>query len=287
MGGGPRTFPGGLNNWQWKRLHEKQARDKEKRLLDQEKQLYEARVRSEIRSKLTHDPDGTISPNGQNFKPLSPKEHVKSLADRFMKPGAEDLWNEDDGPVNASDVREMRRIEASHRPVNVRGLLSGQNRRGFSVCSLGNVRCYSGRAMRFSNRRNDSDESDSSSDEEMGFLATKTNGGDMRGPRLSLVGLSGDEEEGEGNGNGRGKVMMSSGAALGKYDIKTKRIPLQMAEQEDDVSLHVQAIRNELNKRKMVEMESAAGDDDDTILSTKRYGFSETDLLKQIVSIIW
>ncbi|PWA67962.1 DNA/RNA helicase, DEAD/DEAH box type, N-terminal [Artemisia annua] len=278
MGGGPRTFPGGLNKWQWKRLHEKQARDKEKRLLDQEKQLYEARVRSEIRSKLTHDPDGTSSPNGQNFKPLSPKEHVKSLADRFMKPGAEDLWNEDDGPVEASDVREMRRIEASHRPVNVRGLLSGQNRRGFSVCSLGNVRCYSGRAMRFNKRGNDSDESDSSADEEMGFLAMKTKGGDMRVPRLSLVGLSGDEEEGEGkgNGNGRGKKMMMSSAALGKYDIKTKRIPLQMVEQEDDVSLHVQAIRNELNKRKMAEIENEAGDDDDTILSTKR--FDECDV---------
>ncbi|CAI0557144.1 unnamed protein product [Linum tenue] len=42
MGGGPRTFPGGLNKWQWKRLHEKKASEKEKRLLDQEKQLYQA-----------------------------------------------------------------------------------------------------------------------------------------------------------------------------------------------------------------------------------------------------
>ncbi|CAH2075734.1 unnamed protein product [Thlaspi arvense] len=49
MGGGPRTFPGGLNKWQWKRLHEKKAREKEKRLLDQEKQLYQARIRSQIR----------------------------------------------------------------------------------------------------------------------------------------------------------------------------------------------------------------------------------------------
>ena len=60
-----------------------------------------------------------------------------------------------------------------------------------------------------------------------------------------------------------------------------------MVEQEDDMSLHVQAIRNELNKRKMAEIENETGDDDDTILSTKRYDFTEMELLKQIVSIIW
>ncbi|VVB02011.1 unnamed protein product [Arabis nemorensis] len=32
-------------------------------------------------------------------RPISSKEHIKSLADRFMKAGAEDMWNEDDGPV--------------------------------------------------------------------------------------------------------------------------------------------------------------------------------------------
>ncbi|GJX56303.1 probable DEAD-box ATP-dependent RNA helicase 48 [Tanacetum coccineum] len=152
------------------------GKDKEKRLLDQEKHLYEARVRSEIRSKLTHEPNGPTSPNAPNFKPLSPKEHIKSLADRFMKPGAEDLWK--------------------------RGTI--------------------GRAMRF----NDSDESNSSSDEEMGFL----------GPRL------GDEEG-------------------------------------DDVSLHVRRLDMTLLYEEAWfprEIESEAGDDDDTILSTKR--FDECDV---------
>lgn len=107
MGGGPRTFPGGINKWQWKRLHEKKAREKEKRLLDQEKQLYQARVRSDIRAKVAaaENPSfGGEKPdqNQPNHGPLTPEEHIKALADRFMKEGAEDLWNEnDERPVNA------------------------------------------------------------------------------------------------------------------------------------------------------------------------------------------
>ncbi|CAN1312608.1 Putative DEAD-box ATP-dependent RNA helicase 33 [Linum perenne] len=117
MGGGPRTFPGGLNKWQWKRLHEKKAREKEKRLLDQEKQLYQARIRSQIRSKLA---DGGIDSSsaadaGANYNPMTPKDHVKALADRFMKEGAEDLWNEDDGPLKSTPSRSSERSEALNR----------------------------------------------------------------------------------------------------------------------------------------------------------------------------
>ncbi|KAL3738115.1 hypothetical protein ACJRO7_019620 [Eucalyptus globulus] len=104
MGGGPRTFPGGLNKWQWKRMHEKKAREKEKRLLEQEKQLYQARIRSEIRATLAGEPDASgygdsAAAATTTHDPMSPKDHVKALADRFMKEGAEDLWNEDDGPL--------------------------------------------------------------------------------------------------------------------------------------------------------------------------------------------
>lgn len=103
MGGGPRTFPGGLNKWQWKRLHEKKAREKEKRLLDQEKQVYQARIRSEIRVKLASAENPSLSPqqvdrSQPSYGPLSAKDHIRALADRFMKEGAEDLWNEADGP---------------------------------------------------------------------------------------------------------------------------------------------------------------------------------------------
>ncbi|XP_039134358.1 LOW QUALITY PROTEIN: probable DEAD-box ATP-dependent RNA helicase 48 [Dioscorea cayenensis subsp. rotundata] len=98
MGGGPRTFPGGLNKWQYKRMHEKMAREKERHLLHQEKQLYFARLRSEIRAKI----GGKQPPPSDDASGTGPyviKDHIKALADRFMKAGAEDLWNKDDGPL--------------------------------------------------------------------------------------------------------------------------------------------------------------------------------------------
>ncbi|KAJ6712440.1 DEAD-BOX ATP-DEPENDENT RNA HELICASE 33-RELATED [Salix purpurea] len=117
MGGGPRTFPGGLNKWQWKRLHEKKAKEKEKRLLDQEKQLYQARMRSQIRSKLAGQPDP--DPDPSKFNPMSPKEHIKALADRFMKEGAEDLWNETDGPLKAPSDERPRFVGTNQRPGSI------------------------------------------------------------------------------------------------------------------------------------------------------------------------
>uniref|UniRef100_A0A0A9DID3 Uncharacterized protein n=1 Tax=Arundo donax TaxID=35708 RepID=A0A0A9DID3_ARUDO len=92
MGGGPRTFPGGLSKWQYKRMHEKLARQKQRGLLRHEKQLYLARLRSEIRASRLPGADPTAPP-GEG--PTS----SRALADRFRKPGAEDLWNEDDGPL--------------------------------------------------------------------------------------------------------------------------------------------------------------------------------------------
>lgn len=84
MGSGPRTFPGGLTKWQYKRMQKKIAREKANRLLRTEKQVYLSRLRSGTRPDLS--------------QPES-KDHIKALADRFTKPGAEDLWNQDDGPV--------------------------------------------------------------------------------------------------------------------------------------------------------------------------------------------
>ncbi|CAE5962318.1 unnamed protein product [Arabidopsis arenosa] len=163
MGGGPRTFPGGLNKWQWKRMHEKKAREKENKLLDQEKQLYEARIRTEIRAKMWGNPDSSekTAKSKQSHGPMSPKEHIKTLADRFMKAGAEDLWNENDGPVKKSDDgsgltrRDNGRSgsnsidSSSNSSIDVRKLVSGtcdsmgnsrvfdRSRRGFSSMSRG------------------------------------------------------------------------------------------------------------------------------------------------------
>ncbi|XP_076937927.1 putative DEAD-box ATP-dependent RNA helicase 48 [Bidens hawaiensis] len=393
MGGGPRTFPGGLNKWQWKRLHEKQARQKEQRLLDQEKQIYQARVRSEIRSAIpTSDPHlGHL--NSPNFKPLSPKEHIKTLADRFVKPGAEDLWNEDDGPLSSvNSARQIGKIEVDHEPIRLQRVISGgqsnsqksqnvgysklttrrysvyrypgsfynydsvriesnhepirlqgviyggqsnsqisqnvgynklttrcysvnrypgncyfydsvisvrqigridSNRepiklqivifgnsqisqtgqnvgynklttRHYSVnrylgnCyyNMLNVRDYSGRASRFGYRKNESSSSEDGTDDDEGY---------------SRLVRASDGEGSDDDEKGNERRMMMSSAALGKYDMKkTKRIPLKKLEDEDDLSLHVQAIRNEVNKKKMAEKEMETGDDD-TILSPKRF----------------
>ena len=70
MGGGPRTFPGGVNKWKWKRMHEKLARDKQNRLIQQEKQLYPARIRSHIRSSLSPDHRCRHSPPSLPQRPL-------------------------------------------------------------------------------------------------------------------------------------------------------------------------------------------------------------------------
>ncbi|OMO58695.1 hypothetical protein COLO4_34425 [Corchorus olitorius] len=136
MGGGPRTFPGGLNKWQWKRLHEKKAKEKERRLLDQEKQLYQARIRSQIRAKIAGNQDP--SSNSTTHGAMSPNDHVKALADRFMKEGAEDLWNENDGPLKSDEQERPRLTETArnqrsgsiHSPLDMKKLISdnrGQN----------------------------------------------------------------------------------------------------------------------------------------------------------------
>ncbi|KAK6137435.1 hypothetical protein DH2020_028792 [Rehmannia glutinosa] len=128
MGGGPRTFPGGLNKWQWKRMHEKKAREKEKRLLDQEKQVYQARIRSEIRSKLASADNplpGVEKPyqNQPNYGPITPQDHIKALADRFMKEGAEDLWNEDDGP-SGGPTNKPGKSQFTGEPIDLQKLIA-------------------------------------------------------------------------------------------------------------------------------------------------------------------
>ncbi|XP_065858213.1 probable DEAD-box ATP-dependent RNA helicase 48 isoform X2 [Euphorbia lathyris] len=132
MGGGPRTFPGGLNKWQWKRMHEKRAKEKEKRLLEQEKQVYQARVRSQIRAMVAGIPDPASDPDTDtaSYSPMSPNDHVKALADRFMKEGAEDLWNEKDGPLKCHErpapILSNQRPGSMNSPVDLRKLTEGR-----------------------------------------------------------------------------------------------------------------------------------------------------------------
>ncbi|CAK9864690.1 unnamed protein product [Sphagnum jensenii] len=117
MGGGPRTFPGGVTKWQWKRMQEKKAKQEEKARLAREKQLYNERRREEMMtaSPFLEKPwqraiPGSISP----FPPMSADSRVRALADRFQKNRSEDLWTEEDGAVASSpkDPRPTARFLA-------------------------------------------------------------------------------------------------------------------------------------------------------------------------------
>ncbi|KAL9249772.1 putative DEAD-box ATP-dependent RNA helicase 48 [Drosera capensis] len=143
MGCGPRTFPVGLNKWQWKRLHEKKARDKEKLLLNQEKELYQARLCSQIRRANLGDKE--LKPDVGDYMPMLPEDHVKALTDRLVKAGAgaDDLWNEDDRPISKEGVvrddslARARECEGVDRVVNSGNALNlywnWQQKRGYST----------------------------------------------------------------------------------------------------------------------------------------------------------
>lgn len=340
MGGGPRTFPGGLNKWQWKRLHEKKAREKENRLLDQEKQLYQARIRSQIRAKLASSGENSSVGNEQqpNYGPVSPQEHIRALADRFMKEGAEDLWNEDDGPINAPqvnqqcrgisepiDLRKLRDTSVSdvsrsysfqkarHLCTNVRDVFAGNWRTRIPACSESwsrqgkfltfgwrmvntenrnvnnlngflNFRSYSSerrngsRLRKIDFSRNESSTSEVKSSSE--GLVVKGDERKSRCPRFRPKAEESTDEdddedtevdEDEEERRSRGSIKMMSSAALGKYDMKTKkRVPLKFVEDEDDLSLHVAAIRKEVKGRSMQKNETEE-EEKETILSSKRY----------------
>lgn len=113
----------------------KKTREKENRLLEHEKQIYQARIRFEIRAKakLSAASQNTSSepePDqpGPNYGPLSPHEHARALADRFIKEGAEDLWNEADGPIKIPPHVPKRRVIGE--PIDLQKLIA--NKSGFT-----------------------------------------------------------------------------------------------------------------------------------------------------------
>uniref|UniRef100_A0A0D9VH88 Uncharacterized protein n=1 Tax=Leersia perrieri TaxID=77586 RepID=A0A0D9VH88_9ORYZ len=107
MGGGPRTFPGGVSKWQWKRMQARKAKQLLKARLARERQLYEMRKRAELRDAVAHlerpwDPDASASAAAAaaapNLLSVAADDQLKALADRFHRPGGVDLWNDRDGP---------------------------------------------------------------------------------------------------------------------------------------------------------------------------------------------
>ncbi|XP_019083669.1 PREDICTED: probable DEAD-box ATP-dependent RNA helicase 48 isoform X1 [Camelina sativa] len=313
MGGGPRTFPGGLNKWQWKRMHEKKAREKENKLLDQEKQLYESRIRTEIRAKMWGNQDSgekTAKPK-QSHGPMSPKEHIKTLADRFMKAGAEDLWNEDDGPVKKSEEEEglsrlSRRdnggtgsnsIDSNfNSPIDVRKFVSmgsssssSSSRRGFSSMSRG----------RFKRNESSCDEGDDFDPKKLDtlspfspkFAGTKEKVKSSRsvegvirnkglfGRRKFRKNDSSTEEDSDEEGE-EGKMIgwmdlrkTGSSASLGNHDIKlTKRVNRNVTDEELYPPLDINTVREDLSKRRSVDNVMEENQEPhDSIYSGKRF----------------
>ncbi|CAH8256000.1 unnamed protein product [Arabidopsis lyrata] len=301
MGGGPRIFPGGLNKWQWKRMHEKKAREKENKLLDQEKQLYEARIRTEIRAKMWGNSDSgeKTKKSSQSHGPMSPKEHIKTLADRFMKAGAEDLWNENDGPVKESDDgwglsrRDNGRSgsnsidSSSNSSIDVRKLVSG--RRGFSSMRRGRFKrnessCDEGddfdakkldTLSPFSPKFAGTKEKVKSSKSVVGVIRNKGLFGRRKFRKNDSSTEEDSEEEGEeGKMNGWMDLRKTgSSAALGNHDIKlTKRVNRNVTDEGLYPPLDINTVREDLSKRKSVDnvMEENR-EPHDSIFSGKRF----------------
>lgn len=271
-------------------MHEKKAREKENKLLDQEKQLYEARIRSEIRAKMlggNHDSNENTAKSNQSHGPLSPQEHIKSLADRFMKAGAEDLWNEDDGPVKKTNQgSRLNRVgnggSRSNSPIDVRSLVG---RRGFSSMS------HRGRFKRNESSCDEGEDFDSKKFDTLSPFSPGFAGKKEKVKSVSNVmrnkGLFGrrkfrkndssteeDSEEEDGKMNGWMDVRRTgSSASLGNHDFKLiKRVQRNVTDEDLYPPLDINGVRDDLSKRKSVEnVMEVNGEPRDSIYSGRRF----------------
>lgn len=99
MGGGPRTYPGGVSKWQWKRMQGKKAKQLLKARLCRERQIYEMRKRAELKAAVSElERPWEVVERAPNLFSVKADEQLKVLADRFQKPGGFDMWTERDGP---------------------------------------------------------------------------------------------------------------------------------------------------------------------------------------------
>ncbi|KAL6574668.1 hypothetical protein OROMI_011953 [Orobanche minor] len=99
MGGGPRTYPGGVSKWEWKKMQAKKGKQLLKARLTRERQIYEMRKRAELKAAVSEleRPWETVE-KPPNLFSVSADEQLKELADRFQKPEGFDMWSERDGP---------------------------------------------------------------------------------------------------------------------------------------------------------------------------------------------
>lgn len=177
-----------------------------------------------------------------------------------MKEGAEDLWNDDDGPVKSPPPLPRRPSNGLSRqiepPVDLRKLTSHGRSLGPGnariVSRAWKPRHYSVQVRRRF-RRNESSSSDDGSD---------VSSGDEFSGRLV-------DDDVELRGRRNVQKMMSS-AALGKYDVKIKRrVMPKSIDEGDDFLEQIELIRHELNRKNLAEEEEKG--DEESILSQKRF----------------
>lgn len=99
MGGGPRTYPGGVSKWQWKRMQAKKSKQLLKARLARERQIYEMRKRAELKAAVSElERPWEVVEQAPTLFSVGADEHLRVLADRFQKPGGFDMWSDKDGP---------------------------------------------------------------------------------------------------------------------------------------------------------------------------------------------
>ncbi|GLJ53884.1 hypothetical protein SUGI_1151010 [Cryptomeria japonica] len=103
MGGGPRTYPGGVSKWQWKKMQEKKSKQILKARLLRERQLYEMRKRAELKAADLEKPwEITRTTQAPTLFAVTADDQLQAMADRFVRRGAIDLWTDKDGPLSHS-----------------------------------------------------------------------------------------------------------------------------------------------------------------------------------------
>jgi hypothetical protein len=108
MGGGPRTYPGGVSKWQWKRMQARKAKQLLKARLTRERQIYEMRKRAELKAAVSElERPWEVVEKAPKLFSIGADEQLKVLADRFQRPGGFDLWTERDGPQLFDTVDEL------------------------------------------------------------------------------------------------------------------------------------------------------------------------------------
>ena len=86
MGGGPKTYPGGVSKWQWKRMQAKKARQLLKARLACEHNIYEKRKWAELKAAVSElERPWEVVKRAPNLLSVDTDEQVKVLADKKKK----------------------------------------------------------------------------------------------------------------------------------------------------------------------------------------------------------